>query len=363
MATVLSNNPYNDTLDALWKKTKDKLHVSKHGSNQDAESSDEAQDTDDPKKSAHTKRREQVRRAQRNHRQRKENYIKTLEQELLRLRDESVSIQCESCEIAEENEILRDIMLAHGIPLPANGTPWFSPMATVSVLGNPGFGQRLHVSTIDAPPELDEVFPPGFGVPSTDPDHDVIATFNNPTKLWVPSSHLPPYMPDTPDTGPMEFPHFDSDASTECGHRPPHPYGLDATQVGVDFVLFLERCCLPHTRAHPDSDEPSGHALTMQGPLLVTAPQTLNDQTTWQIPSRELDRLFELSSALNLDGELTPVQAWQRIKEHARFCKLTPGHLRRLCEELIKEVHCFGFGAIIDEEIFTVITNELFDSI
>jgi hypothetical protein len=68
----------------------------------------------------------------------------------------------------------------------------------------------------------------------------------------------------------------------------------------------------------------------------------LHDHATWEIPAFELDRLFQLSSALNLDGEVTPIQAWIRIKEHPLFHKLDLERFRQLCIALCKEAKCFG---------------------
>ena len=120
---------------------------------------------------------------------------------------------------------------------------------------------------------------------------------------------------------------------------PAEPYALCADGL----KCRLERCCLSHARTPSGSDEPSGHALTVQAPLLMGAPQTLDDRATWEVPASALDRLFELSSALNLDGELTPVQAWIRIQEHPLFHKFDPERLRQLCWALMKETQCFGW--------------------
>ncbi|PGH17664.1 hypothetical protein AJ79_01026 [Helicocarpus griseus UAMH5409] len=365
------NNPYNDTLETLWKRAKQKLHLgSKQGSSGDNhEDSEEEEETgepcNDPGKSAHSKRREQVRRAQRNHRQRKEKYIKTLERELLRLRDEATSVQIETYQVAEENSILRDIMLAHGIPFPLKGASmgaadqWLfsNPMATVSVVGSPGFGQRLQVSVSDVPGQLADVFPPGFGVPdSPTAEHPIISIVSNAKGIPPPQESAQPNITPPRDlNGAGLLPHSAEKLS--------HPYGLDATQVGVDFVLFMERCCLPHTHQPHDTDEPTGHALTVQAPLLTTAPPVLDDRTAWQVPAKELDRLFELSSALKIDGELVPVQAWMRIRQHPLFHKLDPAGLRRLSETLITGVRCFGFGATLEEEFFTMTMNEVFGSL
>ncbi|ODH53039.1 hypothetical protein GX48_00909 [Paracoccidioides brasiliensis] len=312
---------------------------------------------DDQAKSAHSRRREQVRRAQRNYREKKEKYIKSLEQELLRLRDETTSVQTETYQVVEENSILRDIMLDHGIPLPGLEKLWMShnPMATVSVIGSPGYGQRLQVSMNDDPAHPLAVFPRGFGVPDgPDGIHPIVSVVvdrTSPTPPEIIQQYLSP---------PAEFNPRTSPQPTQVLT---HPYGLDATQVGVDFVLFMERCCLYHVHVPDYFEEATGHAMTVLAPMLTGAPPLLNDYTSWQIPAKELDRLFSLSSSLHLDGELTPVQIWMRVKQHQHFHKLKPEHVRKLGKDLIGNVRCYGFGAVIEEKIVTRIMNELFDSL
>lgn len=53
--------------------------------------------------------------------------------------------------------------------------------------------------------------------------------------------------------------------------------------------------------------------MSMQGVLLAGAPSELPDQTSWEVPAQQLDKLFELSGCLGLDGYITPIQAWNRI--------------------------------------------------
>lgn len=86
----------------------------------------------------------------------------------------------------------------------------------------------------------------------------------------------------------------------------------------------------------------SGHALTLQAPLLVGTPPVLQNQSTWEVPASEIERLFELAGALNLDGEITPVQAWRLISDHPKFYKLDPAGLQRISEGLVRNIHCFG---------------------
>ncbi|KAK2829892.1 hypothetical protein FQN49_007151 [Arthroderma sp. PD_2] len=116
----------------------------------------------------------------------------------------------------------------------------------------------------------------------------------------------------------------------------------------TNFHSSLERCCLRHRMLGKQGF--SGHALTLQAPLLLGSPPVLHDQSSWEIPASEIERLFELAGALNLDGEITPVQAWRLISDHPAFYKLDPPGLQRISEDLVKNIQCFGFGAILDEQ-------------
>jgi hypothetical protein len=131
----------------------------------------------------------------------------------------------------------------------------------------------------------------------------------------------------------------------------PHPQGLGATQVGVDFVLALEYVCLEHHAVHSVDADGSGHEMMLLSPIMSRSPplmQTtqpgsgLPDGTRWSVPAVELERLLEYSDRLNLDGEITPVEAWQRIRQHPNFSALSREGLEDLRASLLPEVKCYG---------------------
>ncbi|KAJ5126586.1 hypothetical protein N7448_007365 [Penicillium atrosanguineum] len=127
--------------------------------------------------------------------------------------------------------------------------------------------------------------------------------------------------------------------------------------MGVDFVLSLERPCLFHTRSLSD-DEPSGHAMSMQGLLLAEAPQNLPDRTSWEIPAQQLDKLFELSGSLGLEGFITPVQAWNKIISRYNVAQLPNGKLSMLKSAMIPHMKCVGFGAFMEDDEFERLLDE-----
>ncbi|KAL1988945.1 hypothetical protein VTN96DRAFT_6934 [Rasamsonia emersonii] len=135
-----------------------------------------------------------------------------------------------------------------------------------------------------------------------------------------------------------------------------HPYSLDSTQTGIDFVLSLEQPCLEHTYRPICAGETHGHALTVQAALLTYA-SNLGVERSWDVPAVELDRLLQLSLSLDLNGELTPVQAWNLIKTHPGFSKLTHERLEALRAAIAEKTECYGFGAVIDEYDLTVLID------
>ncbi|KAK2853339.1 hypothetical protein FQN49_005172 [Arthroderma sp. PD_2] len=229
-------DPYGDTLETLWERSKKKLPFLNNDSKEPHDSI-AVDDSGDKAKTAHERRRDQVRRAQRNHRERKEKYIKSLEQELLRLRDERESVSSDTNRLASENNILREIMLAHGILMP-QAKPR-DRLATVTVVGEPGFGQRLQVSLDDGPDKIPPVYPEGFGLKLK---HRV---FNKATRFFMSSPFANEFALDEPR--PEEFNSelqirpkndLDTQGAQTHGSPQPHPYHFDSTQVAVDFVLL-----------------------------------------------------------------------------------------------------------------------------
>lgn len=101
-------------------------------------------------------------------------------------------------------------------------------------------------------------------------------------------------------------------------------------------------------QGNPDDPEaPSGHVLTVSAPLLFRAPSIATGPhicttTPWEAPASGLERLLSLSQGLVLDGEVTPVQAWNYIRQRVGPQGIEVERLRALTEKLLKEVSCHG---------------------
>lgn len=79
-------------------------------------------------------------------------------------------------------------------------------------------------------------------------------------------------------------------------------------------------------------------------PLISSAPRQpeLNTSWNWTANGSVIKELLNLSSSINLDGEITPVEAWHRIRKHFDFWKLDRRGLDSLKNELSLVVTCYG---------------------
>jgi hypothetical protein len=146
----------------------------------------------------------------------------------------------------------------------------------------------------------------------------------------------------------------------------------DQTAIGVEFVLrylptlpcpwaslvrrltiilrtSLESPCLEHLAPAPaGSSAATGHSLMVSATLLHHHPappeqRLAAKEQPWQISAAGIERLLELSSTIPMiDGELTPVQAWDQLRKHPHFEKLELARLERLKDTLVKHVKCYG---------------------
>jgi hypothetical protein len=90
-----------------------------------------------------------------------------------------------------------------------------------------------------------------------------------------------------------------------------------------------------------------GHALTVSATLMYQRPvepshQDQHSQQAWRVPHSGIERLLELSSSIPLDGELTPVQAWDHIRRNPQYKGLDVERYRTLKEKLARLVKCYG---------------------
>lgn len=101
----------------------------------------------------------------RNHRQKKENYISSLEAEVTRLREVIAQQQnMKVKEIQAENQALRDLLAVHRIPSPPSiclsSTSTNHDFVQISLVGEPGTGQHLEPTPVQDLATLQEQMNP-----------------------------------------------------------------------------------------------------------------------------------------------------------------------------------------------------------
>ncbi|KIV86346.1 hypothetical protein, variant [Exophiala sideris] len=265
----------------------------------------------------------------RTHRDRKATYVRSLESEVTKLRASEAAHDAECQTFRQVIRRLRELIKYHNIPLPpdlASIPHVSSPKATVELVTLPDHSQTIRA----------QLPAPGYVCPL--PCSDI----SEPPLLYTESSF---------STGDIFAGTSISDAPDQEPTPMAHPHGLWTAQTGVDFVLGLEQVCLEHHAVHSVDVEGTGHEMMLMSPIMSRSPplqQTtepgsgLPDGAVWSVPSVELERLLEFADRLRLDGEITPVEAWQAIRQHPSFPNLTREGLDSMKLMLLPEVKCYG---------------------
>ncbi|KAL8853336.1 MAG: hypothetical protein Q9221_001812 [Calogaya cf. arnoldii] len=280
------------------------------------------------------KRREQVRHAQRTHRQRTQNYIKTLEEEVVRLRGSEGELKSENKKLSSQVNVLRTALVLADVPLPAGfeGSPQSTQLsslgpelpASISFRTDSSNHQRLHV---DWP---------------TQSQNQSAST----TAPHAPTGGAPGYSHNHGGLNPQgkPLPVLPQDFDTTYEHPPPEmaSWTLDTHEVAVDFVLALEHVCMGHIPhpANAPSTEPTNHALLMSTALSAKGPGPPQLNSSWSADGSMIKDLLNLASAINLQGEITPVEAWHRLREYPGFSRLDKWAFEMIKARLSASVQC-----------------------
>ncbi|KAI1142687.1 hypothetical protein F5Y05DRAFT_127064 [Hypoxylon sp. FL0543] len=300
-------------------------------------------------KPALTRRQELNRQAQRTHRERKELYIKALEDEVLRLKEIYSNVSQDKDKLAEENRQLKTLLQQNGLSLGSEGG--------FEDVGNglsPGYTSSGSISGSYAPGSSNTAYTPP------------VTSISSPHSMSVPSQGRSL-----------------SRQQQQQQQQQPAQNRVDYEQTGIDFVLTLERPCMDHMpwlieRAQDTAGDCSGHALMASCPP-EPFPELNEDipfgyahtqahahahahthtqgskgepqlgQQTWELSKGDLTTLLNLSQKLDLDGEITPVMAWGMVLAHPRLAELKREDFERLMDDLKGKVRCYGFGAVMEE--------------
>ncbi|KAF1974469.1 hypothetical protein BU23DRAFT_461515 [Bimuria novae-zelandiae CBS 107.79] len=302
-------------------------------------------DSSEETQTRYHRRREQVRRAQKTHRERKEAYIKSLETEVVQLRANEARLFQETKALYAKLSAMKKLLATNGISV---------PLEQPQGVGDAG------VDFSDQSSE--ELFE--FNISKTTKHQQERIQVRRQSKRRGKGEA---------GTATASMKHFflsqypivqeTSDASL---FNPTETIvsQSDPTAIGMDFILALEAPCLGHLPQDEQTSTltSSGHALMASATLLhhhhISATD-LGQVTTWTISESGVERLLELSKSIPLDGEVTPVQAWDHIRKHPQYEVLSYERLERLKSSLIQHVKCYGFGGVIAQDVFE---NALFDT-
>ena len=118
----------------------------------------------------------------------------------------------------------------------------------------------------------------------------------------------------------------------------------DTIETAIEFVLALEHPCMSHIPYRdPDTIDPDGHMMMASTPLVARAPKAPQFSQSWRTSGAIIKELLNLSMSINLDGEITPVEAWQRLRDHPDFWRLSRSQVDKLKYELSTAVRCCGY--------------------
>ncbi|GFF28593.1 AfuFlbB beta [Aspergillus lentulus] len=326
-----------------------------------------------------TRRQELNRQAQRTHRERKEQYIRSLETEVSRLR-EAFTQEMSAANLAvvqhremlqtvnDENAILKELLTAHGIQFEAElerrraqrrsaGRGFqSSPLAGSSVVSQaPAAPAASNGNTYTTPPTTvsnvsSDVSPLANGMERVDisPTHEI--TPPPPISMTASSCEIPANL----------------DLSAIARNQEPVQavggiFEVDP-QLQIDFILTLESPCREHTdylcrrsvTEADDEDMPfSGHALMATCPppsyIANTTPEQAYPHKTYDLPHANLTTLLNLSRQLVTEGQITPIMALQCLKNHELYRTLTKDDVKIIIETLNTKVRCYGFGAVVED--------------
>ena len=137
-------------------------------------------------------------------------------------------------------------------------------------------------------------------------------------------------------------------SSSSSRHGPPTDAKTfaptDTIETAIDFVLALEYPCMPHIPyQNPLSPDPANHMMMASTPLMARAPDPPQLNSTWTASGATIKELLNLASSINLEGEITPVEAWHRLHSHSDFWKLDRDQIEELKRELSRSVRCCGY--------------------
>ena len=135
-------------------------------------------------------------------------------------------------------------------------------------------------------------------------------------------------------------------ASTLCS-RKQRPMFARLRCFELSSCLRLERACLPHLRknhldgfARDPIENVSGHVFSASFAILHNKLRRDLNSTYTTMPAVDLERLLDTCRKLNLEGEVTPVQIWDRVCKITAGMTLTVNALHRVINQISPRIEC-----------------------
>ncbi|APA15383.1 hypothetical protein sscle_14g101530 [Sclerotinia sclerotiorum 1980 UF-70] len=355
-------------------------------------------------------RRSQVRRAQIEHRQRKQDYVKHLEEDLIRLREMISATENESLTLVKENGAIKSTLSASGVKqlsnvrsknqkLPGNKPTIFLPPQEHDSLSN--------LIITDSTQKKHTIIPVNYKT-----ENDRLSSYIN--DMLIPQNNISvtnysSNSQNVPYSSPLGL-HFSvqfddfinasclqvSESSNSSSSRPgainlskplpplpgqvPAPHNttrkpsLDLSIVAINFILALEHPCRTHFHhiSNPaplfdPTGNPSGHELMASAQIFSEAPsEAFNDsspESSWFSSSISLAQLYAMSQSLpTSDFEITPVQAWFMIAEkyHNEIENVVEARkINDMKKGLGNLSRCYQFGAVMDVDSFWEVVDDI----
>ncbi|KAK4464846.1 hypothetical protein QBC42DRAFT_262454 [Cladorrhinum samala] len=326
-------------------------------------------------------RRAQVRKAQIQHRQRKANYVKTLETDAERYREMIATTRREALAIHAENEAIKAQLLQHSLKLSLDQNLFL----TEQMASTPSPRNDDHEAYNMLPLE-DITMTLGYD--------DIM----NAPCYYISSSPSPSQFGSSVNS-------LEGSAAPETCSAAPNPHLPEMTpqqiQQAINFILALEHICRDHSHPSlfssssefPSTDEDcitgreSGHTLMATSLALRSAPSNVfqaarktklfpgssisirppapdsSDAVSWQASGLTLQSLYGLACSLHGkdDAEVTPVQVWFELV--ARYgVDAVLGAIDQMKREFIGVVKCPHYGAVLEREAFESIVGRVLGS-
>ncbi|OHE96989.1 hypothetical protein CORC01_07774 [Colletotrichum orchidophilum] len=360
-------------------------------------------------------RRQQVRKAQIQHRTRKANYIKQLELDVCKFRNMIAAAEKEVLAFRRENGGMRVALTARGLQVPeetkVKDVVIVDELQIRASLEPEAVAERQEVSMAPAVVQQQQGLPPVTAQPQHSQQSEQQAQFSaappDPQMLYQPQTlDYDPYPPvdlfADVNMGEVTVTMRKDDAlGTPCFQisspsaaiaytqsQPPAPDQLSAEQeiIAINLILAMEHICWNHFHprqfpSHGDACKAaSGHTMMASTMCMSSAPARVyrtirrgeaeTVSHTWQADTGagsalSLKSLLALAKTLNPgDIELTPVQAWFELAaRYGAAALMRDSVIEALKREFCGVVDCIHFGAIIERDAFESVVARVMEQV